>query len=96
MTGRGSSDGAGDGDPTFNVALDEAAGAEIGWVRAILSGLAILAVGFAAAVIGANRILTKALGLRRAPREWLASALFFVVIVVLAWVLRRLQARKAI
>ena len=96
MTGSGPPGGAGDGDKTLNVAVDEAAGTEIGWGRAIVSGIVILAVGFAAAVIGANRILTKALGLRRAPREWLATALFFFVIVVLAWALRRLQARKVI
>jgi hypothetical protein len=69
---------------------------EIGWGRAILSGLAILLVGFGGAVIGANRILTKALGLRRTPREWLATGLFFVVLLALAWILRRLQDRKLI
>jgi hypothetical protein len=70
--------------------------AEIGWVRAIASGLAILVVGFGGAVFGANRILTKALALRRTPREWLATGLFFLVVLVLAWVLRRLQDRKLI
>jgi hypothetical protein len=69
---------------------------EIGWARAIASGLAILLVGFGGAVVGANSILTKALGLRRTPREWLATGLFFFVVVVLAWVLRRLQDRKLI
>ncbi len=70
--------------------------AEIGWLRAIGSGLAILVVGFGGAVFGADRILTKALGLRRTPREYLATALFFLVVIVLAWVLRRLQDRKLI
>ena len=70
--------------------------AEIGWFRAIGSGLAILIVGFGGAVFGADRILTKALGLRRTPREYLATALFFLVVIVLAWVLRRLQDRKLI
>jgi hypothetical protein len=69
---------------------------EISWPRAIVSGLAILLIGFSAAVLGANRILTKALGLRRTPREWLATGLFFLVVIVLAWVLRRLQQRKLI
>ena len=68
---------------------------EIGWLRAILSGVAIVLVAFGA-VLGANRILTKALGLRRTPREWLATALFFFVLILLAWVLRRLQDRKLI
>jgi hypothetical protein len=70
--------------------------AEIGWARAIVSGLGILLVGFGAAVLGANRILTKALGLRRTPREWLATGLFFLVLIVLAWGLRRLQGKKLI
>jgi hypothetical protein len=69
---------------------------EIGWVRALASGLAILLVGFGGAVYGANRILTKALGLRRTPREWLATGWFFLVLIVLAWGLRRLQDRKLI
>jgi hypothetical protein len=69
---------------------------EIGWGRAIASGLAVLVVGFGGAVFGANRIVTNALALRRTPRELLASGLFFGVIVVLAFVLRRLQARKLI
>jgi hypothetical protein len=72
------------------------ADAEIGWARAIASGLAILLVGFGGAVVGADRILTKALALRRTPREWLATGLFFLVVLVLAWVLRRLQDRKLI
>ena len=70
--------------------------AEIGWLRAIGSALAILIIGFGGAVFGADRILTKALGLRRTPREYLATALFFLVVIVLAWVLRRLQDRKLI
>jgi hypothetical protein len=69
---------------------------EIGWLRAIASGVAIILVGFGGAVFGANRILTKALGLRRTPREWLATGLFFLVLIVSAWVLRRLQDRKLI
>jgi hypothetical protein len=88
-------------DTPGSVSRPEAAGAgnddtEIGWARAIITGLAILVVGFGGAVFGANRILTKALGLRRTPREWLATGLFLLVLVVLAWVLRRLQARKLI
>jgi hypothetical protein len=69
---------------------------EIGWPRAIITGLAILGVGFLGGVVATNRILTKALGLRRTPREYLATALFFLVVAVLAWALRRMQARKLI
>jgi hypothetical protein len=68
---------------------------DIGWIRAILSGLAIIVVGFAA-VVGADRILTHALALRRTPREGLATALFLVVEILLAWTLRRLQQRNLI
>jgi hypothetical protein len=84
-----------DTEPSADVAPPTSP-AEIGWLRAIASGLAILVVGVGAAVYGADRILTKALGLRRTPREYLATALFFLVVVVLAWVLRRLQDRKLI
>ena len=74
---------------------DEAA-PEIGWLRAIATGVAILVVGIGVAVVGGNRILTKALGVTRGGREALASALFLVVLVALAWLLRRLQARGLI
>jgi hypothetical protein len=69
---------------------------DIGWLRAIATGLTVLIVGIGAAVIGGNRILTKALGVTRGGREALASALFLVVLIVLAWALRRLQARGMI
>jgi hypothetical protein len=84
-----------DTEPSENVATSGSP-AEIGWLRAIASGLVILVVGFGGAVYGADRILTKALGLRRTPREYLAVALFFLVVIVLAWLLRRLQDRKLI
>jgi hypothetical protein len=82
-------------EPSGNVAPPSSF-AEIGWLRAIATGLAVLVVGFGGAVFGADRILTKALGLRRTPREYLATALFFLVVIVLAWLLRRLQDRKLI
>jgi nitrate/nitrite transporter NarK len=71
-------------------------GANIGWVRAIASGLAILIVGFVGGVGGANLVLTKALGLSRNTRQWIATALFLVVVIVLAWALRWLQERRLI
>jgi flagellar biogenesis protein FliO len=58
--------------------------------------LAVLAVGFGGAVVGANAILTKSLALTRTAREWLAIALFLAVVIILAWVLRRLQAKRLI
>jgi len=68
----------------------------IGWLWALLSGIVVLIVGFGGAVVGSNAILTKSLALTRTAREWLATALFFAVVVVLAWALRRLQARKIV
>ena len=70
---------------------DDVAG--IGWGRAILSGIAILVIGFGAAVWGADAVLTKVTGLSRDNRQYLASALFFGVVIAIAWALRRLQQR---
>jgi hypothetical protein len=69
---------------------------DIGWLRAILSGLVVLLVGFGGGLLGANAILTKALGLTRDARQWLATALFLVVVIVGAWALRWLQERGRI
>ena len=68
----------------------------IGWPRALLTGLAVLVVGLAVSVGGANLVLTRATSLSRHTREYIASALFFSVVIVLAWTLRRLQARGLI
>jgi hypothetical protein len=76
-------------------ATDDSAN-EIGWFRAIATGVAILVVGIGVTVVGGNRILTKALGVTRGGREALATALFLVVLVALAWLLRSLQARGMI
>jgi len=75
---------------------DEQDRKEIGWPRAIVTGIVVLAAGFGGAVIGANAILTKSLALTRTAREWLAIALFFAVIAVLAALLRVLQHRDLI
>ena len=69
---------------------------DIGWLRAIATGLAVLVVGIGVAVLGANRILTKALGVTLGGRQALASALFLFVVIALAWTLRRLQAKGLI
>ena len=73
-------------------------GEQVGSTTAPLQITAYVAsgVGFLGGVVATNRILTKALGLRRTPREYLATALFFLVVAVLAWALRRMQARKLI
>ena len=68
----------------------------IGWGRASLTGLAVLVVGTVAAVGGANAVLTKATSLSRDLREYIASIVFLAVVIAIAWVLRRLQARGLI
>ena len=68
----------------------------IGWGRAALTGLAVLVVGTVAAVGGANAVLTKATSLSRDLREYIASIVFLAVVIAIAWVLRRLQARGLI
>jgi fumarate reductase subunit D len=71
-------------------------GASIGWARAVLTGLAVLVVGLAASIGVANVILTKATGLSRDAREYVASIVFLAVVCLLAWALRRLQAHGLI
>ena len=74
----------------------EEEGSTIGWWGAVGVALAFIVAGFLGAVVGSNAILTKSLALTRTAREWLASALFFVVITILAVVLRLLQRWKVI
>ena len=68
----------------------------IGWLRAVATGLAILVVGFVATVGAANYILTNISGWSRDVKVWLATGVFLVVVCVMAWALRRLQARGLI
>jgi hypothetical protein len=71
-------------------------GPNIGWGRAIGSGLAILVVGFFATVYAADLLVKNLSSLGRSSRQYVASSLFVVVLLALAWVLRRLQARRLI
>ena len=75
---------------------EDAAGASISWIRAVLTGVIVLVVGLAASVGVANLILTKATGLSRSVREYMASVVFLAVVFLLAWALRRLQAHGLI
>ncbi len=77
-------------------AEDDVPGASIGWIRAVLTGVIVLVVGLAASVGVANLILTKATGLGRSVREYVASVVFLAVVFLLAWALRRLQAHGLI
>ncbi len=80
----------------MSLGTEEEEGPGIGWLRAIATGLAVVAIGFAGAVLGPNAILTKSLALTRTAREWLATALFFVVVAILAGALRWLQHKRLI
>ena len=75
---------------------DDVPAASIGWIRAVLTGLIVLVVGLAASVGVANLILTRATGLSRNVREYVASVVFLAVVFLLAWALRRLQAHGLI
>lgn len=68
----------------------------IGWTRAILSAVAILVVAVAVLVYGADAALKRLTGLERSQRVGIATALFFLGLLVLAWLLRWLQKRHLI
>jgi uncharacterized membrane protein required for colicin V production len=70
--------------------------APIGWTRAILTAAAIAAVSIAILVYGTNAILTKVHSVDRSTRVGIATAVFFVSLIAIAWVLRRLQRRHVI
>ena len=67
--------------------------AHIGWPRAIGSGLAVVLLGFVAGVYAPNAIVTNLSGTSRDTRVYLATGLSLLTVIVLAWALRRLQAR---
>ena len=68
----------------------------IGWFRAILTAAVIAVVGIAVLVYGTNAVLTKVHGLNRSSLVGIATTMFFVVLIALAWALRQLQRRKMI
>lgn len=68
----------------------------IGWGRATVLALAILAVGAACFVFLPNWVLTNLTGLSNDARIALATIGFFALLVGSAWLLRRLQARGVI
>lgn len=68
----------------------------IGWLRAIGTSLAIVVVAFAGAILGPNLILTGTVSLSRDVRVLLATGLALSFTCLMAWALRRLQARGLI
>ena len=77
------------GDPT-------APEPRIGWLRAAVSVLVIAVVAIGVLVYGTNAVLTRLTGLDRGQRVGIATTLFFVAFLALAWTLRRLQQRRVI
>jgi hypothetical protein len=68
----------------------------IGWGRAVVSTLVILAVGAAALVFLPNWVLVHLTGISRNARVAIATVGFLAAFVIVAWALRRLQARGTI
>jgi hypothetical protein len=68
----------------------------IGWGRAILTVAVIAFVAIAVLVYGTNAVLTKVHGNTHGSLVFVATTMFFVVLLALAWALRQLQRRKLI
>jgi hypothetical protein len=77
------------GEPTTGAA-------EIGWGRAAISAVAILVVGFLGAVMVPSWLLSGLGGMTTTGRGVIAGAVCVIVVIVMAVVLRRLQARRLI
>jgi hypothetical protein len=68
----------------------------IGWLRAIFTAAAIALIGIAVLVYATNAVLTKWHGRTRSSLVGLATVMFFVALLTMAWALRALQRRKII
>ena len=68
----------------------------IGWFRAILTSAVIALFAIAVLVYGTNAVLTKVHGKTHGSLVAVATTMFFVVLLALAWALRQLQRRKLI
>ena len=68
----------------------------IGWLRALLTVAVIAVVAIAVLVYGTNAVLTKVHGKTRGSLVAVATSMFFVGLLALAWALRKLQHRKVI
>jgi hypothetical protein len=68
----------------------------IGWPRAILTAGAIVLVGFAVCVYGANAVLTRWTSIDRHQQVAVATTVFFGGLLAIAWALRTLQRRRVI
>jgi len=75
---------------------DRTGPAAIAWWRALLTVVVIMVVGFVLLAWLPNYLLTHLDSLSRSARVTVVTTEFFVVLFVMAWALRRLQARHRI
>jgi hypothetical protein len=68
----------------------------IGWLRATVTTAVIVFVAIALLVYGPDAVLSKWHGRTRSSLVGLATTMFFVIVLALAWALRQLQRRKMI
>jgi hypothetical protein len=72
------------------------AGTAPSWPRAVAAAVVVVVVGVGLLVVVPNLIVTRLGGLDRGQRVGLATIWFFAMLAVVAWLLRRLQARQLI
>jgi len=75
---------------------DDGSGTTMSWWRAALEAADILAAGFGLLVVGTDLIVTRVTGLDRHGRVGLATVWFVLALSLLAWLMRRLQARHLV
>lgn len=66
------------------------------WLRAAASAVVIVGIGFVGAIVLPNLVLTSATSLSRDTRMLVASAVSIGVVILMAFILRKLQARGLI
>ena len=71
-------------------------GNPIGWARAIVISVLVVVVGIAVLVYGANTLLTHVHRITRSGLVAIVTPSFFLFVLLMAAVLRRLQRRKVI
>lgn len=68
----------------------------LGWFGALGRGLLVAALGTVLLVYGPNYIVTKLMSVSRSTRVGIATAWFGIWIALLAFTMRRLQARHVL
>ena len=68
----------------------------IGWLRAALSAVVIVVIAITVLVYVPNAVMTKLHGKTHGSLVAVATTIFFVMLLAMAWGLRQLQRRKII